>query len=119
MRAIEGIEYRRTARPLQRIVQPNRYAHLLPSLGAEAATRVEALVDGEGRGYVVRQSCFDIWVYLTEGRRIAVYGANDESLTAYETFEDSDQFRLVSSPTSVTRSARRAARVPEHLGSEQ
>jgi len=36
-------------------------------------------------------------VYLTEGRRIAVYGANDKSLTVYEAFEDSDQFwpRLV------------------------
>jgi hypothetical protein len=31
-------------------------------------------------------------VYLTEGRRVAVYGANDESLTVYETFEDSDEF---------------------------
>src|SRR5205823_2760067 len=29
----------------------DRYAHLLPSLGAEAATRIETLVDGEGRGY--------------------------------------------------------------------
>ncbi len=28
----------------------DRYAHLLPSLGAEAATRIETLVDGEGRG---------------------------------------------------------------------
>ena len=36
-------------------------------------------------------------MYLTEGRRIAVYGANDKSLTVYEAFEDSDQFwpRLV------------------------
>jgi hypothetical protein len=33
-------------------------------------------------------------VYLTEGRRIAVYGANDEPLTVYETFEGSDQFGL-------------------------
>ena len=36
-------------------------------------------------------------MYLTDGRRIAVYGANDKSLTVYEAFEDSDQFwpRLV------------------------
>ena len=36
-------------------------------------------------------------MYLTEGRRIAVYGANDKSLTVYEAFDDSDQFwpRLV------------------------
>lgn len=27
----------------------DRYAHLLPTLGAEAATRIEALVDGSGR----------------------------------------------------------------------
>jgi hypothetical protein len=36
---------------------------------------------------VVRQSCFHVWVYLTEERPVAVNDANDESLTVYETFE--------------------------------
>jgi hypothetical protein len=55
-------------------------------------------------------TCLYILVYLTEGRRIAVYGANDEPLTVFETFEGSDQFGLFLVADVGARSARRADR---------
>jgi hypothetical protein len=58
----------------------------LPTLGAEAATRIETLVDGRDAAKSFASPALISGCTTQRNARIAVYDADDASLAVYETF---------------------------------